>query len=212
MSFVDPLIHDGRRALLESEVHADPMEVFRAWYEDALQKKVPQPDAMCLATSTLDGKPSARYVLLRGFDERGFVFYTNYESRKAQDLLANPCAALAFYWEPVDRQVRIEGRAERATPHEADAYFATRPRGSQLGAWASPQSRVLTGRDELEQRVRRVAELYGDGPVPRPSYWGGYRVVPSLIEFWQGRANRLHDRLCFRRSADGRWQLERLAP
>jgi pyridoxamine 5'-phosphate oxidase len=212
MSFVDPIIHDRARALNESEVRANPIEEFRAWFDEAVAARVPQPDAMCLATSTLEGRPSARLVLLRGFDERGFVFFTNYESRKAQDLAVNPFAALAIYWEPLDRQVRIEGKVERASSDEADAYFNGRPRGSQLGAWASPQSRVLTGRQELEQRVLRAAELYRDAPVPRPSYWGGYRVVPELIEFWQGRPNRLHDRLCYRRNSDGAWRMERLAP
>jgi pyridoxamine 5'-phosphate oxidase len=212
MSFVDPLIHDGRRVLKESEVRADPLEEFRLWYEEALVRKVPQPEAMCLATNSADGRPSARMVLLRGFDERGFVFFTNYESRKAEDLAANPYAALVFYWEAADRQVRIEGRVERVTAAEADRYFASRGRGSQLGAWASPQSRVLAGREELEQRVRRAIELYPEGPVPRPSYWGGYRVIPDMIEFWQGRDNRLHDRLRYRRQADGSWLLERLAP
>jgi pyridoxamine 5'-phosphate oxidase len=212
MSFVDPLIHDGRRALKECEAHADPLEEFRLWYEEALARKVMQPEAVCLATCSADGRPSARMVLLRGFDERGFVFFTNYESRKAEDLAANPQAALVFYWEATDRQVRIEGRVERVTAAEADRYFASRGRGSQLGAWASPQSRVLAGREELEERVRRAIELYPEGPVPRPSYWGGYRVIPDMIEFWQGRDNRLHDRLRYCRQPDGSWRLERLAP
>jgi pyridoxamine 5'-phosphate oxidase len=157
MSFVDPIVHDGSVALQENDVRADPLEQFRLWFEDAQARHVPQPETMCVATCTPEGRPSVRFVLLRGFDARGFVFYTNYESRKAHELAANPVAALAFYWEPVDRQVRIEGRVERATTDEADAYFAARPRSSQLGAWASPQSRVLTGgRAELEERVRRV--------------------------------------------------------
>ncbi len=212
MSFVDPIVHDGSRSLSESGLRTDPIEQFRGWYEEAVAQKLSQPEAMCLATATADGRPSARMVLLRGLDERGFVFFTNYESRKAHELAANPQAALVFHWEPLDRQVRIEGNIERAGPEEADRYFAARPRGSQLGAWASPQSRVLTGRAELEERVRRVAALYPDGPVPRPSYWGGYRVVPHAVEFWQGRLNRLHDRLRYTRRNDGSWLIERLAP
>lgn len=212
MSFVDPNLHDGSRELKESDVQADPIDEFRLWFQEAQDAKLTQPDAMTLATCTPEGLPSARMVLLRGFDQRGFTFFTNYESRKAQELEHNPHAALVFYWAELDRQIRIEGIVERATPAEADEYFTSRPRGSQLGAWASPQSRILSGRGELLDRVRKVTELYGDGPVPRPSYWGGFRVVPILIEFWQGRPNRLHDRLCYRKRKDGTWLMERLAP
>jgi pyridoxamine 5'-phosphate oxidase len=167
---------------------------------------------MTLATATPEGKPAARMVLLRGCDEAGFVFYTNYDSRKGQELAANPWAALVLYWAELHRQVRVEGRIEKVTPEESDAYFQTRPLGSCLSAWASRQSEVIPGRDVLEERMRqRTTEFHGR-PVPRPAYWGGYRVIPAAIEFWQGRPDRLHDRLVYVRLEDGRWQLQRLSP
>ena len=197
--------------LREGDVAADPIVQFRSWYEQAVSAGLPLPEAMTLATATSAGKPSARLVLLRGYDERGFVFYTNYESRKARELAANPQAALVFYWQPLDRQVRIEGRVDPVSAEQSDAYFKGRPRDSQLGAWASPQSQVIAGRETLERRLEEVQASHAAGEVPRPPHWGGLRVVPEVIEFWQARAGRLHDRLRYRRGPAG-WLLERLAP
>jgi pyridoxamine 5'-phosphate oxidase len=200
------------RPLRETDVDPDPIRQFRAWFAEAEAARLYQPDAMTVATATADGRPSARLVLLRGLDDRGFTFFTNYDSRKAAELAANPRAALVFYWAELHRQVRVEGRVEVVSPEESDAYFRTRPRGSQLGAWASPQSQVLDGRAVLEQLTDEAARRFEGQPVPRPPRWGGYRVVPEVIEFWQGRDNRLHDRLCYRRRADGGWEVVRLAP
>lgn len=200
-----------RAGLHESDVHRNPIEQFRRWFEEARAADLHEPNAMTVATATAGGKPSARTVLLKGFDERGFVFYTNYEGSKAHDLLENPRAALLFYWGELERQVRIEGRAERIAAEESDAYFASRPRGSQLGAWASEQSRPVADRAVLEERLREVEDHFGEGEVPRPPFWGGYRVAPESIEFWQGRENRLHDRLVYRRE-NGVWGIERLQP
>jgi pyridoxamine 5'-phosphate oxidase len=205
------MVDDGRQ-LREADVDPDPFGQFRAWFEQACAANLLRPDAMTLATTTADGRPSARMVLLRGCDERGFAFFTNYDSRKAEELDANPQAALVFYWPEFDRQVRVEGPVERLSAAESDAYFRGRPRGSQLSAWASPQSRVIEGRDVLERRVEEIAAAYQDRDVPRPPFWGGYRVVPVVIEFWQGRANRLHDRLRYIRRDDGAWRVERLGP
>jgi pyridoxamine 5'-phosphate oxidase len=199
---------DGLR---EPDVDSNPFAQFRSWLEQALAANLPQPVGMALATATPDGRPSVRMVLLRGFDERGFVFFTNYESRKARELESNPQAALVFYWEELDRQVRIEGTVERVSAEESDAYFRTRERGSRLGAWASPQSQVIAGRDVLERRMDEFSIKYRDSDVPRPPHWGGYRVIPTSIEFWEGKPNRLHDRLRYRLRGDS-WILERLAP
>src|SRR5262249_49700595 len=185
---------------------------FRSWVEQVRRAHLLQPDAMTLATVGPDGRPSARVVLLRGLDERGFAFFTNYNSRKAQQLDANPWAALVFYWPEFERQVRVEGRVERVSPEESNAYFRTRPRGSQLSAWASPQSQIVNGREILEKRVEEITHTYQDQDVPRPPFWGGFRVVPVAIEFWQGRANRLHDRLRYLRLPADRWHVERLPP
>jgi pyridoxamine 5'-phosphate oxidase len=190
----------------------NPFRQFRAWYERALSADLPQPEAMTMATATPDGRPSARMVLLRGHDEKGFVFFTNYDGRKGDELTANPRAALVFYWPELDRQIRIEGRVEKATPQESDAYWQSRPRGSQLGAWASPQSEVIESREVLEARLREAEARFGEGPVPRPPFWGGYRVVPEAIEFWQEGPSRLHDRLRYFRLPGGGWRLERLSP
>jgi pyridoxamine 5'-phosphate oxidase len=190
---------------------ADPVTLFRAWYEEACAKEPADPDAMALATVGSDGRPSARMVLLRGFDERGFVFYTNCESRKGRELLACPHAALCIHWKSTSRQVRVEGPAEPVSAEEADAYFASRPRSSQIGAWASTQSRPLTGRHELERRIAEYPIRFGLGAVARPPHWSGFRVVPTTIEFWEQRPFRLHDRLVYHRR-DGAWATERLFP
>lgn len=200
-----------RAGLQESDIHQDPVEQFRRWFEEAQAADLHEPNAVTVATAASDGRPSARTVLLKGFDERGFVFYTNYEGRKSREMEANPRAALLFYWGELERQVRVEGRVERIAAEESDAYFASRPRGSQLGAWASEQSRPVVYRAALEEKLREVEERFGDGEVPRPPFWGGYRVEPEIIEFWQGRENRLHDRLVYRRE-NGGWRIERLQP
>jgi pyridoxamine 5'-phosphate oxidase len=200
-----------REALAEADVDADPVVQFGRWFEQAEQGGLLEPHAMTLATATPDGRPSARMVLLRGFDERGFCFYTNYQSRKGDELAANPRAALVFWWDKLERQVRIEGRVERTSRAESEAYFSSRPPGSQLSAAASPQSRVIDGRATLERRVTELATGQRDGQVPLPEFWGGYRLAHEVVEFWQGRPNRLHDRLRYRRAGSG-WKLERLAP
>jgi pyridoxamine 5'-phosphate oxidase len=190
----------------------DPLIQVRRWYDDAVAAALPMPDAMTLATVGPDGRPSARMVLLKGIDD-GFVFFTNYDSRKARDLAANPVAALVLFWQPLHRSVRVEGRVERVSAEESDAYFASRPRGSQIGAVASPQSQVIPDRAVLDRRVAELeAELAG-AAVPRPAGWGGFRVVPDQIELWQGQANRLHDRVRYRRQGPGSgWVKDRLAP
>jgi pyridoxamine 5'-phosphate oxidase len=189
----------------------DPLAQFSAWYEHAVAAGLPEPEAMALATATPDGLPSVRFVLLKGIDERGVEFYTNYESRKGRELAANPHAALAVLWKPLQRQVRLEGPVEVLTPEESDAYFASRSRGSQLGAWASRQSEAIPDREWLENRLAEMDASY-EGVVPRPSHWGGYRLVPEAIEFWEGRPNRLHDREAFTRGVDGAWHARRLSP
>ncbi len=199
-----------RTELLETNLHPDPVEQFRRWFEEALSADLHEPNAMTIATATRDGRPSARVVLLKGFNERGFVFHTNYEGRKGRELEANPNCALAFYWGELERQVRIEGRATRVPDKESDAYFATRPRGSQLGAWASEQSRPVEDRTELERRLKELEEEYEGREIPRPSFWGGFRVEPERMEFWQGRENRLHDRLLYSESGGGAWKIQRL--
>jgi len=202
-----------RGSLDEATVNRAPIRQFAAWYDDAVAAGVPEPEAMTLSTATPDGRPAARIVLLRGFDDRGFCFFTNYESRKGRELAANPHAALTFHWADLERQVRIEGRVERTTAVESDAYFHSRPATSRIGAWSSPQSRVITDRTALEAVVEQFRAAHPDeSTIPRPEHWGGYRLVPEQIEFWQGRPSRLHDRLRFRRAESGPWVLERLAP
>ncbi len=190
----------------------DPMELFRRWYDDAVRAGVEKVDAMALATVGADGRPSTRMVLLSSFDERGFVFHTNYRSRKGREMARDPAVALVLWWGRLERQVRIEGRAEETTAADSDAYFAGRPRGSQLGAWASDQSAVIPDRAALEARLAEAERRYAGGPVPRPPHWGGYRVVPDAVEFWEGRESRLHDRALYRRGEAGGWIVERLAP
>ena len=199
-----------RERLDERAAAADPMKQFEAWFAEAVRGELPMVNAMTLATVDAQGRPAARIVLLKGADERGFVFYTNYESRKAQELAANPRAALVFYWIELEREVRVEGVIEKTSDAESDAYFASRPLGSRLAAIASPQSAVVAARQILEERFAEAEQRYG--PTPRrPPGWGGYRVVPDAIEFWQGRPNRLHDRLLYRKTGTA-WEIVRLAP
>lgn len=213
---MDQSIADLRRdysltALDESDVDPDPFRQFKIWLEQAIAAQLPEPNAMTLATLSSEGIPSARIVLLKDLDSQGFVFYTNYKSRKGQELEENPVAALVFWWADLERQVRIEGTIVQVSAQESDQYFQSRPSGSKLGAWASPQSQVIS-RQTLENRLKALQEQYADREVPRPPHWGGYRVVPKAIEFWQGRPNRLHDRILYQRLADQNWKIMRLAP
>ena len=204
--------YTARGALLETDLAADWRTQFEAWFTDAAAFGLPEPNAMIVSTATPDGRPSARTVLLKEYDERGFVFFTNYGSRKGGELAANPYASLVFPWFPMQRQVLVGGAVERVSRDETEAYFAGRPRGSQLGAWASPQSSVVPDRAAVDDAYAAAAQRFADGPVPAPEHWGGFRVVPGTVEFWQGRSSRLHDRLRFRRTENGVWIVERLAP
>jgi pyridoxamine 5'-phosphate oxidase len=213
---MDPSLAAMRRdyeaaGLSEADALADPIEQFQRWFDDALRALLHEPNAMTLATVDAEGQPAARVVLLKIADERGLAFFTNRDSRKGNELKGNPKAALVFWWGPLARQVRFEGTIEDVGEAEADAYFASRPKGSQLAAWASAQSTVIADRAALEAEERRHRERFGEGEVPRPPFWGGYRLVPHRVEFWHGRQNRLHDRLRYTRTADG-WRIERLAP
>lgn len=201
-----------RFGLKETDAHRDPLQQFKTWFEEAIAAEVPDANAMTLATATPEGKPTARIVLLKGLDDRGFVFYTNYNSKKGQQLQVNPSASLVFWWQPLERQVRIDGRVEKTSEEESDLYFASRPLGSQLGAWASEQSLTIGNREILEERFRDFEAKYSEVEIPRPPHWGGFRVIPEAIEFWQGRPSRLHDRLSYRLQGDRTWHRERLAP
>ncbi len=195
----------------ESDADPDPFVQFQRWFDEALKAELPEPNAMTLATATPGGVPSARIVLLKEVSGGGFVFYTNYESRKGHELAANPNAALLFHWVELERQVRIEGRVSKVTPDESDAYYRIRPLGSRIGAWASLQSSVLANRQELESKVAEATQKLGEDP-PRPPHWGGYRLVPTALEFWQGRESRLHDRIDYRRDEADGWRRQRLSP
>jgi pyridoxamine 5'-phosphate oxidase len=213
MSIADLRREYARARLDETDVSHDPLVEFARWFAEAQEAKVPEPTAMTLATATPEGLPSARIVLLKGFDERGFVFFTDYRSRKGAELEANPRAALVFWWGELERQVRITGGVALASHEESERYFRTRPLGSRLGAWASHQSRVIPGRAALEADLKEVEARFQDGNVPLPPHWGGYRVVPDTIEFWQGRESRLHDRIRYLREGGAKgWRVERLSP
>jgi pyridoxamine 5'-phosphate oxidase len=198
--------------LSETEVDPNPFLQFKQWFEQALAAQLPEPNAMTIATAMPDGKPSARMVLLKDFDQRGFVFFTNYNSRKGQELAENPQAALVFWWAELERQVRITGHVEKVAETESDKYFYSRPENSRLGAWASHQSEVIASREVLEQNLQDLQHQYENQEIPRPSHWGGLRVIPTEIEFWQGRPNRLHDRLLYTRLGDRIWKIQRLSP
>lgn len=215
---MNPAIADLRQdyrqqELLETQVDPNPYQQFRHWFHQALAAELPEPNAMTLATVTTEGKPAARIVLLKDFDERGFVFFTNYQSRKGRELAHTPWGALVFWWAELERQVRLEGTVTQVSAEESDAYFHSRPRGNRLGAWASQQSQVIRDRQILEQRLQELETTYQDQEqLPRPPHWGGFRLQPNLIEFWQGRPNRLHDRLCYQLNPQGEWLIQRLSP
>ena len=212
-TLADLRINYSRASLDEADAAPNPFAQFDRWFKEALDARLPEPNTMTLATVGEGGRPSSRIVLIKGVDERGFVFFTNYESRKGRDLAANPYAALLFYWIELERQVRIEGRIEKTSSDESDRYFSSRQLGSRIGAWASEQSTVINSRATLEAREKEISTRFGDDP-PRPPHWGGYRLVPDSIEFWQGRPSRLHDRLLYTRDAASPhgWTMSRLSP
>ena len=200
-----------QHSLNEADVAADPFEQFGRWWNDAIAAEVEEVNAMTLATASKDGIPSARIVLLKGYDEQGFVFFTNYESTKGKELMANPNAALVFFWRELERQVRIEGRVEKVSSEESDEYFHSRPEGSRIGAWSSPQSAIITNRTIIETNVTQYSKRFEGHEIPRPEHWGGYRVIPNKFEFWQGRSSRLHDRFQYTKDQE-QWLRNRLAP
>jgi len=198
--------------LSEKTISANPIKQFDQWFNEAIEAQIPEPNAMTLATATIDGRPSARIVLLKGFDDNGFAFYTNYLSRKGKELAKNPNAAIVFHWIGLERQVRIEGTIEKLSREQSEGYFHSRPKLSQISALASPQSQEITGRDELENKMSQLETEYAEKEVPKPSYWGGYVLKPRLIEFWQGGRSRLHDRIVYKKIDNKNWKKVRLAP
>jgi pyridoxamine 5'-phosphate oxidase len=212
MTLADQRTEYALAGLAEKDLARDPFRQFEKWFQEAEAAKIHEPNAAILATASKDGRPSARTVLLKGIDGRGFVFYTNYDSRKGRELEANPRTAYLFPWFALERQVIIEGSVSRITREESEAYFHSRPRASQLAAWASAQSSIISGRDELEGAMKAVEKKYSGAEAPLPPNWGGFRIAPDSVEFWQGRRSRLHDRLRYRREASGSWVIERLAP
>ena len=211
-SIADLRIDYTQQALVETDVNPDPFIQFQTWFDAAVTAQLPEPNAMTIATATADGIPSARVVLLKAVDTRGFVFFTNYNSHKAQELAANPQAALVFLWTEMERQVRIQGTVEKIALAESDEYYYSRPAGSRLGAWASEQSQVIPDRTILEDRLASLKAQHPDGDINRPEHWGGFRVIPTVIEFWQGRSSRLHDRLRYQLSKTKGWTIDRLSP
>ena len=200
------------QSLLEAQVSNDPITQFGTWWQQALESKIEEPNAMILSTASADGKPSSRVVLLKGIHEKGFVFYTNYNSRKGREIVQNPFVSLLFFWKEIERQVRIEGTITQTSPEESDEYFYSRPLESRIGAWCSAQSSVIESRELLDKNVLKYNNQFKDGTVPRPEFWGGFIVAPYRIEFWQGRPGRLHDRLQYNYSENENWKIERLAP
>ena len=208
----DLRIEYKKQNLLEADVAADPFEQFTKWWNEAINSQIDEPNAMTLATATKSGLPSARIVLLKGFSNEGFVFYTNYQSHKGKEMLENPNAALVFFWKELERQVRIDGDVTKVSAEESDAYYNSRPAGSRIGAWASPQSEPIKGREVIEEKVREFEEKFNGGLIERPPHWGGYVVQPVKVEFWQGRSSRLHDRIQYVKQANEGWKIQRVAP
>jgi len=210
--YINTLRHDfSKQSLSESDVDKDPILQFEKWFKEAVDAKVNEPNAMTVCTATKDGKPSARILLIRNFDENGFVFYTNYNSRKGLEIEENPYCSILFFWPELERQVRIEGVLQKQSKEESDIYFQTRPRTSKLGAWSSPQSKIIESRKVLDEAYQKNLEKFPDEQVPRPEFWGGYLLKPNSIEFWQGRPSRLHDRIVYKKQNAG-WDIVRLAP